>query len=237
MKRLFLLLFIATVNVTSVVYGKTPTKFSAGFDIVNAYVWRGVKSSGASFQPSMEVNLGGFYAKAWGTADFTYDYQEIDLIAGYTTGAFSIALTDFWTTGEITYPYFQFDKNRSSHMLEVNWDYRFNCGLSFTWYTMIAGLFDKYQSGDRLKRAYSSYGEAGYTCKINDFQLMPAFGFSPWKANIIYGAHTDGFAVTNISLKAQKELAITDKFSLPVFVQIVFNPSTENSFFVCGLTF
>ena len=46
----------------------------------------------------------------------------------------------------------------------------------------------------------------------------------------------NGFAVTNVSLKATKELKITDTFSVPVFAGIAANPSTEKAFFIFGLS-
>ena len=45
-----------------------------------------------------------------------------------------------------------------------------------------------------------------------------------------------GFAVTNVSLKASKDIKITDTFSVPVFAAINTNPSTQKAYFVFGLT-
>ena len=52
-----------------------------------------------------------------------------------------------------------------------------------------------------------------------------------------YPYATDGFAVTSLSLTASKEIAITDKFSLPVFGQVTFNPAKEDVFLVFGFSF
>ncbi len=45
-----------------------------------------------------------------------------------------------------------------------------------------------------------------------------------------------GFAVTNVSLKATKDIKITKSFSVPVFAQIAANPSSEKAYLVVGFT-
>ena len=47
---------------------------------------------------------------------------------------------------------------------------------------------------------------------------------------------TNGFAVTNIALKATKDIKVTDSFSVPVFAQVAANPCTQNAYLVLGLT-
>ena len=49
-------------------------------------------------------------------------------------------------------------------------------------------------------------------------------------------ADASNFAVTNVSLKASKDIKITDSFSVPVFAAVTANPSTEKAYFVFGLT-
>ena len=47
---------------------------------------------------------------------------------------------------------------------------------------------------------------------------------------------TSGFAVTNIALKASKDIKITDTFSVPLFAQVIANPSSQKAYFVVGFT-
>lgn len=49
--------------------------------------------------------------------------------------------------------------------------------------------------------------------------------------------YSDGFALINASIKASKEIVITDSFSLPVFSQAVLNPDTKDVFLVFGVSF
>ncbi|MDD5911198.1 MAG: hypothetical protein PUC61_03580 [Bacteroidales bacterium] len=55
---------------------------SAGSDIVSSYDWRGVKVTGAAFQPSLSLEVSGFSATAWGSVDFAGTYREMDLTPG-----------------------------------------------------------------------------------------------------------------------------------------------------------
>lgn len=48
--------------------------------------------------------------------------------------------------------------------------------------------------------------------------------------------NTSGFAVTNVSLKASKDIKITDTFSVPIFAQVIGNPSSQKAYFVFGFT-
>jgi hypothetical protein len=54
-------------------------------------------------------------------------------------------------------------------------------------------------------------------------------------ATSFYSA-ASGFAVTNISLKATKDIKITDSFSVPVFAGVAANPSNEKAYLLFGFT-
>ena len=53
-------------------------------------------------------------------------------------------------------------------------------------------------------------------------------------ATTTYG--TSGFAVTNLSLKATKDIQVTDHFKLPIFGQVIANPCSQKAYFVFGFT-
>ena len=60
--------------------------------------------------------------------------------------------------------------------------------------------------------------------------LTPAIGFTPWK-----GYYHDKAAFTDISLKASKALVLSDKFSLPIFVQAIASPINDHVYLVAGV--
>ncbi|MDR0814246.1 MAG: hypothetical protein LBN37_00675 [Bacteroidales bacterium] len=257
MKKIFL--FILAAMLLMPANSRAETDFSVGADLVSSYVWRGAFSAGASFQPTVSFTAGNFTIGSWGSMEFIGFQKEVDLFATFAIGNFTIGLTDYWWEGEGAQNYFQFKKDASSHWLEVNLGYSFDCGLGLSWNTMVLGSGDKYADGTDLKRAFSTYVEAGYDFSIGSVNLTAALGVSPWKSNQLYTTGyaygevigvdpftgediyqnngTEGFAVTNISLKASKEISITDKFSLPIYGQLIFNPAKEDTFLVFGISF
>ena len=42
--------------------------------------------------------------------------------------------------------------------------------------------------------------------------------------------------MTNLGLKASKDIVITKSFSVPVFAGITANPSSQKAYFICGFT-
>ena len=234
--------FIIAAMLLMSVTSKAQTDFSFGADFVSSYMWRGVATAGASIQPAVDLTAGGFSIGAWGSVEVAgFGYKEVDLAIGYSIGGFSIGLTDYWWDGEGAFNYFKFKEDQHSHLLEVNLEYELESGLSFSWNTMVAGTGDKYLAETDTKRAYSTYVEADYSFDVKDVSLTAALGFNPWKSNVLYtGAYpyaTDELAVTNISLIASKSISVTDRFSLPVFGQLAFNPATEDVFLVFGISF
>ena len=241
MNKIFLLIISALLLLSRST--KAQIDFCFGADFVSSYVWRGIASSGTSIQTSMGLTAGGLSVEAWGSVDISGSgYKEIDLSLVYSSNSFSIGLSDYWWSGEGAFDYFDLKKDSCSHYLELNLGYEFDFGLHMSWNTIVAGSGDKYtDNGGKSKRAFSSYFETGYSLSINDVKLTAALGFSPWKSDVFYiGAYpyaTDGFAVNNISLKAAKNITVTDRFSLPASGKLVFNPATEDVFLIFGISF
>ena len=52
----------------------------------------------------------------------------------------------------------------------------------------------------------------------------------------VYSVPNSGFAVTNVALKATKAINFKNKFSLPIFVQAIWNPRMEDTHLVLGIT-
>ena len=114
-------------------------------------------------------------------------------------------------------------------MFEANIGYDFGV-LSLQWFTNFAGN-DGFNKSD--KRAYSSYAEVSVPFKLATVDWTATAGVVPYYTTFY---DTTGFAVTNLSLRADKEIKITDKFSVPVFGQVVANPSSQKAYLVFGFT-
>ena len=125
--------------------------------------------------------------------------------------------------------YFLYDANKTSHIFEANIGYDFG-PAAIQWFTNFAGNDGYNKDG---KRAYSSYVELSAPFKLASVDWSATVGAVPY-ATDFYGV--DGFAVTNVSLKATKDIKVTDSFSIPVFAQVAANPSTEKAYLVSGFT-
>ncbi|MDD4637155.1 MAG: hypothetical protein PHI48_07900 [Bacteroidales bacterium] len=206
---------------------------NAGADFVSSYVWRGIfqGNAGPAFQPTLSLTTGNFTVGAWGSTDFNAA-KEFDLYVGYSIGNFSLTLTDYWWEGQGTAKYFDYKDNTTNHWFETSLGYNFgeSLPLTLTWNTMVLGK-DKDSDGDAM---YSSYFEAKYSTAVKDVAVDLGLGAVPFKSDL-YG--TDGLAVTNIFVKGTKQVKVSDSFTLPVYVQAIFNPRAEQTHLVVGVTF
>lgn len=205
-----------------------------GADLVSGYIWRGQDLGNVSIQPSASVSYKGFSLSAWGSVGIDKeDTKELDFTLGYTTGGFSVSVTDYWFTGsEEPTKYFHYGAHSTAHVFEAQIGYDFGL-LALNWYTNFAGADGVNKDGDR---AYASYVSAAVPFKLGGLEWSAEIGATPW-ANSFYNSWTSGFAVCDISLGASKEIKITDSFSVPAFAKITMNPRTEGAYFVFGLSF
>lgn len=203
---------------------------SVGADLVSGYIWRGQDLGDVSIQPTVSIGYKGFSLTAWGSVGFTQeDTKEVDLTLGYATKGFSASITDYWFNGGAGY--FHYKSGNTTHVFEaqVGYDFQF---IAINWYTNFAGNDGTTQDG---KRAYSSYLKLAAPFRLGSLEWIAEIGATPW-ATSFYNNGTDGFEFTDISIRASKEIGITEKYALPLFAQITWNPGTEGAYFVFGLS-
>ena len=202
-------------------------------DIVSSYIWRGQDLGNVSLQPTLGIGYKGFSLSAWGSVGLSdpADTKEFDLTLGYTVGGLNIGITDYWfNTGlDPENRYFKYDAHGTNHVFEANIGYDFGLA-SVQWFTNIAGNDGVNKDG---KRAYSSYVEVAVPFKVATVDWIATAGAVPY-ATDFYG--TTGFAVTNVTLRADKEIKVTDSFSVPVFGQVTGNPCSQKTYLVFGIT-
>ena len=212
---------------------KEKVETTVAADIVNQYIWRGLDCGNVSIQPTLGIGYKGLSLSAWGNVGVSKDdVKEFDLTLGYTTGGFNIGITDYWFSVGGDDPdnrYFKYNAHSTNHVFEANIGYDFGVA-SIQWFTNFAGNDGENKNG---KRAYSSYAEVAVPFKLATCDWTATAGVVPYYSTY-YG--TTGFAVTNLSLRADKEIKITDKFSVPVFGQVVANPSSQKAYLVFGFT-
>ena len=233
MKKIVLFAMGMVMSMTAFAQEEIETTISA--DVVSSYVWRGQNLGGASLQPTLGIGYKGLSLTAWGSTGLTNpdDTRELDLTLAYTVGGFNIGITDYWTNdgADPEARYFKYDAHGTNHIFEANIGYDFGLA-SVQWYTNFAGNDGVNKNGNR---AYSSYAEVSVPFKLASVDWTATAGVIPW-ATTTYNKWTSGFAVTNLSLKATKDIKITDTFSVPVFGQIAGNPYTQHAYLVFGFT-
>lgn len=205
---------------------------TVGADIVSQYIWRGQDLGNVSLQPTLGVGYKGLSLTAWGSVGLvTDDTKELDLTLSYTVGGVNVGVTDYWfNTGlDPKNRYFKYDAHGTNHLFEVNVGYDFGV-VNAQWYTNFAGNDGTNNKGER---AYSSYFEMSAPFKLATCDWSASLGMVPF-ATTSYG--TKGFAVTNVTLKATKEMAVTDRFSIPVFAAVTANPCSQKAYLVVGFT-
>lgn len=202
-----------------------------GADIVNQYIWRGQELGDVSLQPTLGIAYKGLSLTAWGSVGLSNkdNTKEFDLTAAYTTSGFHIGVTDYWfnTPNE---RYFAYSAHETSHVFEANVGYDFEIA-SLNWYTNFAGNDGVNKDG---KRAYSSYFEANVPFKLAACEWTATIGAVPYATS--FYSDVNGFVVTNIGIKATKDIKVNDHFSIPIFAGITANPSTEKTFFIFGVS-
>ena len=232
MKKIVLMAMMMATGWSAMAQDTVETTVAA--DFVNQYIWRGQDLGNTAIQPTLGVAYKGLSLTAWGSVGVTEasDTKEFDLTLAYTAGGFNIGITDYWFNQNGLDPdgrYFKYDAHGTNHVFEANIGYDFGFA-SLQAYTNFAGN-DGFNKDS--KRAYSTYVELAAPFKLATVDWTASLGVVPFYTSF-YG--TEGFAVTNLALKATKDIAITDKFSLPVFAGVVGNPCSQKAYLVFGFT-
>ena len=202
-------------------------------DVVSSYIWRGQDLGDVSLQPTLGIGYKGLSMTAWGSVGLSdpSDTKEFDLTLSYAIGGLNFGITDYWFNGGLDPKnrYFKYDAHGTNHVFEANVGYDFG-PASLQWFTNFAGNDGMNKDG---KRAYSSYVELTVPFKLSTVDWTATAGAVPFSTDF-YG--TDGFAVTNLALKATKDIKVTETFSVPVFGQVVANPCSQKAYLVIGFT-
>ena len=209
-KKMMLLFAIMGLASTSAVKAQDKVEASVGADLVSGYIWRGQDLGDVSVQPAVGLSYKGFSLSAWGSVGFdATDTKEFDLTLGYEYGGFSIAVTDYWFTSYDSPARYSDYKN--AHTFEVGVGYDFG-PLAVNWFTNFAGSVGENEKG---KDAYASYVSISAPFKLGGIDWSAEIGATPW-ANDFYNG---------------------DSFSLPLWAQAIWNPTTKGAYFVAGISF
>jgi hypothetical protein len=218
------------------VWNTNAQELSLGTDIVNRYIWRGLKAGGESpnIQPNAAFSTGGFTVGFWGAFPFEPAIlEEIDFYGSYTftmenAGGLSLGFTDYMfpNSGTPIYDFSNYDdtSGAGAHFVELNATYSgpesFPISLSFN-------IFVYNVEHNPI------YFQLGYNTSINDFGLGLFLGATPGDDNGYYGVTE--FDVINVGFTVSKTISITESFGLPIFGSVITNPASEDLFYVFGV--
>ena len=202
-------------------------------DVVSSYIWRGQDCGHASLQPTLGVSYKGLSLSAWGSVPLTdaSDTRELDLSLSYTIGGLTVGVTDYWFSDGLDPDgrYFKYDAHQTNHLFEATAGYDFGIA-NVQWFTNFAGNDGTNKDG---KRAYSSYMQVIVPFKFAAVDWTATAGAVPY-ATTSYG--TTGFAVTNLALRATRDIRVTDTFAVPLFAEVSANPCSQRAYLVLGFT-
>lgn len=223
--KLLLLIIAGTLFFITDVYAQV----GVSVDFANRYVWRGTDfGNSPSIQPELSFTAGGFEFGFWAAyaTNGDPDGTEIDLWASYTfetdAGSFSLYATDYTFpihhTG-LTAAETWFDSD--AHFIELGAGY---AGTEAFPISVFAGMF-VHNDDDN-----SVYIELGYDADPIEFFL----GFTPAES-AAYG--TTGAGIINMGITGNKDVMITENFSIGLSASLIVNPYQENVHMLFGVSF
>ncbi len=242
-KTLCLLLMLFSFTMIS---HQTQAQWSIGSDVMSRYVWRGMDlGASPSIQPYVEYSNSGFTVGAWGAYSVNGSQgQEADLYLGYTflEDMFSVTVTDYFFPSDILDDdYFNYKNGETGHLFEAT--VSFNGTESLPLSLMIATNFYGDDLNSQGDNRYSTYAELGYAFATKNEISLDVFaganltGQSDTDKEAEWGGfYGDKMGIINLGVTAGKELAITEKFALPMSASFICNPMAGNIFFVFGIS-
>jgi hypothetical protein len=207
-------------------------KFDLGADIYSRYIWRGTDfGNSPAIQPWMSYTNSGFTVGVWGSyATNSNSMQEADLYISYDIKeVVTLTVTDYFFPNGTSAgnKYFEFDQDSTSHQFEAT--------ASFNGVKKFPVTFAVNYNFYGFDKDNAMYFELGYgnTFKSIDWNVFLGGGTG---AYYLYGENDDNFGIVNVGLGLSKEIAITEKFSLPINGSLVFNPTANGIFIVFGIS-
>lgn len=239
MMRFFLIIawFILFGNLNR---AQDSVEVSLSADLVSRYVWRGFDvGNSPNIQPLITTNYKNFEVGLWGSYAFTEEatkFDELNLWLFYTinTGSgykLKLSIIDYYFPNDGkklgNFNNFNHPDGNGAHLL--------NLGVSATGpesfpFTFAANINVHNDSG------HNSYFELSYPFSLNNYNIDLFCGVTPGSKKNTNYYMTDKFSLINLGFRIEREIKISEYFSVPVFSVFSVNPSLENSYLVFGIT-
>lgn len=197
-----------------------------GVDLMSRYIWRGQEYGQApSIQPGLSASWQGFTLGAWGAYKLNGEGgQETDFYLSKTIGPVTIAVWDYWSFNDTAaMDFLDFKKESTTHLLEAL--VQISGGESIPFNFMGSYFF---YGADATK---SLYLELQYVNSFKNNELMAFVGYCP-KGK--YYSNREG--IVNVGLQLKRNIEITDRWSLPVSMSLIYNPAVKSMYLVAGIS-
>jgi hypothetical protein len=199
---------------------------SANVDLVSRFIWRGMDIGHApSIQPAVSASWKGFTLGAWGAYKLTGEGgQETDFYLSKTLGFVTIAVWDYWSFCDTTVmDFFNYSQKTTAHMLEAQ---VVLSGGETVPFNFLASYF--FYGADTSK---SVYLELQYFHKFGTFNLLV---FAGYQAKGTY--YVPKAAFVNAGCTVKKSIPVTDRFSIPLSLSLIFNPAGKSTYLVACIS-
>ncbi|MFZ0595938.1 MAG: hypothetical protein WAM46_03070 [Flavobacterium sp.] len=245
MKNLLLSSMIAIIGLTGYaqqtasqnIPDKEPSRLNFNVTLATSHLWRGL-----IINPSMTVmgdihytfdKKQNFSVGVWGGNGFDGKYTEVDYYFQYKHKGLTIGLWDLFNTTNVERPeVFNYDKNTTTHLIDLRTSYRFSqeFPLRIEADIILYGNDKELKSDSDYKSRYSTYFELGYPLIKNEEITLDVYvgaGFSlDGRSNLYLTDPNSNFGIVNTGLKASKNISIL-QYKLPVFAGIMWNPAEK----------
>ena len=217
---------------------------SSGVDVVSRYIWRGLNVNDAvNIQPSLALSVSGISFGFWGSYNLSNNSidntfgQEVDTWIGYTY-AFENGMSIGALATDYYYPnagikwgnFNNYDdpEGPGAHTIETGLVISGPESFPIT----VSGFINAYNDAGS-----NTYFQIDYPVTVAEIPLNFFVGASGGSEENPGYYGTEKFNVTNIGVKAEKSVKITEDYSLPLYATFLINPRAETSYLVFGLTF
>lgn len=198
---------------------------SSNVDLMSRYIWRGQDyGHDPSVQPGLSATWKDFTLGAWGAYTFNgVGTQETDLYLSKEIDHLSFALWDYWSMGDSTINLFNYNQKTTEHVLEAQ--ILLSGGQELPFNLLGSYLF---YGADASKSVYLEL-QYLHSTPSADLQL-----FAGYQAKGEYYGSRPAFV--NLGCTVIKSIEVTDRWSLPLHLSFIVNPSANRVYLVAGIT-
>ncbi len=216
-------------------------------DVANNHLWRGIEvSDGLVLCTDLALHDKKRHVKAgvWGGTNTSGNYKEFNFFGEVRLGGLKLSLWDIYNFSPgadyNNREFFNYSAHTTGRFLDCILTYDVShivpsLPLTLSWSTI---LFGRDRWADNSANRYSTYVSAGYTLYRDaawqfDIGVGGAFTLADHAGDAsTFYSHKAG--VVHCELHAQRQVAITDSYTLPVYVGMVFNPVENRAFMQIG---